>query len=69
MGFERIDSKEIWQGHIAGVRVDTFRYDDGEEATREIVGHPGAVTILPFDPPSRGQATATCGSSASRASP
>jgi 8-oxo-dGTP pyrophosphatase MutT (NUDIX family) len=54
MGFERIDSKEIWQGHIAEVRVDTFRYDDGEEATREIVGHPGAVTILPFDPPSRG---------------
>src|SRR4051812_49800318 len=54
MGFERVASEEIWQGHIGGVRVDTFRYDDGEEATREIVGHPGAVTILPFDPPSRG---------------
>lgn len=54
MGFERIDSESIWQGHIGGVRVDTFRYDDGEEATREIVTHPGAVTILPFDPPSRG---------------
>ena len=49
MGFERIASEEIWQGQIAGVRVDTFRYDDGEEATREIVTHPGAVTILPFD--------------------
>jgi ADP-ribose diphosphatase len=49
MGFERIRSEEIWQGHIGGVRVDTFRYDDGEEATREIVTHPGAVTILPFD--------------------
>ena len=49
MGFERIGSEEIWQGHIGGVRVDTFRYDDGEEATREIVTHPGAVTILPFD--------------------
>ena len=49
MGFERIGSEEIWQGQIAGVRVDTFRYDDGEEATREIVTHPGAVTILPFD--------------------
>ena len=47
--FERIASEEIWQGHIGGVRVDTFRYDDGEEATREIVTHPGAVTILPFD--------------------
>ena len=49
MGFERIASEEIWQGHIGGVRVDTFRYADGEEATREIVTHPGAVTVLPFD--------------------
>jgi len=49
MGFERIASQEIWQGHIGGVRVDTFRYDDGDEATREIVTHPGAVTVLPFD--------------------
>lgn len=49
MGFERTATEEIWQGQIAGVRVDTFRYDDGEEATREIVSHPGAVTILPFD--------------------
>ncbi len=54
MGFERIDSEEIWQGHIGGVRVDTFRYEDGQEATREIVSHPGAVTVLPFEPPSRG---------------
>ncbi|MGI8845432.1 MAG: NUDIX hydrolase [Thermoleophilaceae bacterium] len=49
MGFERIDSEEVWQGHVGGVRVDTFRYDDGEEAKREIVSHPGAVTVLPFD--------------------
>ena len=49
MGFERIASEEIWQGHIGGVRVDTFRYDDWEEATREIVSHPGAVTVIPFD--------------------
>src|SRR5680860_551650 len=49
MGFERIASEAIWQGHIGGVRVDTFRYDDGSEATREIVSHPGAVTVLPFD--------------------
>jgi 8-oxo-dGTP pyrophosphatase MutT (NUDIX family) len=49
VGFERIASQEIWQGHIGGVRVDTFRYDDGEEATREIVSHPGAVTVVPFD--------------------
>ncbi len=47
--FERIASEDIWQGNIGGVRVDTFRYDDGEEAKREIVTHPGAVTVLPVD--------------------
>jgi 8-oxo-dGTP pyrophosphatase MutT (NUDIX family) len=49
VGFERIASESVWQGRIGGVRVDTFRYEDGEEATREIVTHPGAVTVLPFD--------------------
>jgi 8-oxo-dGTP pyrophosphatase MutT (NUDIX family) len=49
MGFERIASEEVWEGHIGGVRVDTFRYDDGSESEREIVSHPGAVTVLPFD--------------------
>ncbi len=49
MAFERIASEEVWRGHIGGVRVDTFRYDDGEESTREIISHPGAVTVLPFD--------------------
>ena len=49
MSFKRIASKEIWQGHIGGVRVDTFRYGDGGEATREIITHPGAVTVVSFD--------------------
>ena len=49
MGFERTGSEQIWEGKIATVRVDTFRYDDGKEAEREIVAHPGAVTIVPFD--------------------
>ena len=29
------------------MRVDRFRYDDGEEAEREIVAHPGAVPSWP----------------------
>ncbi len=49
MEFERIASREIWQGHVGGVRVDTFRYADGGEAEREVFTHPGAVSILPFD--------------------
>jgi ADP-ribose pyrophosphatase len=47
--FERIDSETAWEGRIAKVRVDRFRFDDGEEAEREIVEHPGAVVVLAHD--------------------
>ena len=47
--FERIDSRTAWEGKLATVRVERFRYDDGEEAEREIVAHPGAVAIIARD--------------------
>ena len=46
---ERIDSKTAWQGRIATVRVDRFRYDDGKEADREVIAHPGSVAIVAHD--------------------
>ncbi|MEA2428966.1 MAG: hypothetical protein QOF37_2594 [Thermoleophilaceae bacterium] len=49
MAFERVDSKEIWAGKIARVRIDRVRYDDGDEAEREVVEHPGAVAIVAHD--------------------
>jgi 8-oxo-dGTP pyrophosphatase MutT (NUDIX family) len=49
VSFERIDSRTAWEGRIAQVRVDTFRYADGEEAEREIVQHPGSVAIIAHD--------------------
>jgi 8-oxo-dGTP pyrophosphatase MutT (NUDIX family) len=49
MSFERIDSKTVWEGQIATVRVDRVRYDDGEEADRERVSHPGAVAVVAHD--------------------
>jgi ADP-ribose pyrophosphatase len=49
MTFERIGSETAWEGRIAAVRVDRFRYDDGEEAEREIVTHPGAVGVVAHD--------------------
>jgi 8-oxo-dGTP pyrophosphatase MutT (NUDIX family) len=49
MGFERIGGKTVWEGKVATVRVDRFRYDDGEEAEREIVAHPGAVAVVAHD--------------------
>jgi len=39
----------VWEGRIAAVRVDRFRYDDGSESEREIVAHPGAVAVVAHD--------------------
>ncbi|MBN1527558.1 MAG: NUDIX hydrolase [Thermoleophilaceae bacterium] len=47
--FERIGGEVAWEGRLATVRVERFRYEDGEEAEREIVAHPGAVGILAVD--------------------
>jgi 8-oxo-dGTP pyrophosphatase MutT (NUDIX family) len=49
MAFERIGSEIAYEGRIATVRVDRFRYDDGGEAEREVVEHPGSVAIVPHD--------------------
>jgi 8-oxo-dGTP pyrophosphatase MutT (NUDIX family) len=49
MAFERVDSEVIWSGKIATVRVDRVRYDDGDEAEREVVEHPGAVAVVAHD--------------------
>ena len=49
MNFERTGSEKIWEGKIATVRVDSFRYDDGGESKREIVAHPGAVAVVAHD--------------------
>jgi len=46
---EQLGGRVVWEGRISKVRVDRFRYDDGEEAEREIVEHPGAVGIVAHD--------------------
>jgi ADP-ribose pyrophosphatase len=46
---KRVGSEVAWEGRIAKVRVDRFLYDDGEEAEREIVEHPGAVGVVAHD--------------------
>jgi 8-oxo-dGTP pyrophosphatase MutT (NUDIX family) len=46
---ERVGGRVVWEGRIGKVRVERFRYDDGEEAEREIVEHPGAVGIVAHD--------------------
>lgn len=46
---ERVGGEVVWEGRIGRVRVDRFRYEDGEEAEREIVEHPGAVGVVAHD--------------------
>jgi 8-oxo-dGTP pyrophosphatase MutT (NUDIX family) len=46
---ERLGGEVVWEGRLSRVRVDRFRYDDGEEAEREIVEHPGSVAIVAHD--------------------
>lgn len=46
---KRISRKEIFQGHIVNVHVDTVELPNGAEATREVVDHPGGVAVLALD--------------------
>src|SRR5450755_4757371 len=47
--FTRLGGDTKYEGRIATVSVERFRYADGEEVTREKVWHPGAVGILAVD--------------------
>jgi 8-oxo-dGTP pyrophosphatase MutT (NUDIX family) len=50
VAFERIASNVVYRGKIATVHRDRFRYDDdGEEAEREYVRHPGSVAMVAHD--------------------
>jgi 8-oxo-dGTP pyrophosphatase MutT (NUDIX family) len=46
---ERVSSRTVYEGRIASVRIDEFRYDDGETAQREIVTHDAVVAMLAHD--------------------
>ena len=47
--FERVASETKYEGKIFTVLEETFRHEDGEEATREIVRHQGAVGVVAHD--------------------
>jgi 8-oxo-dGTP pyrophosphatase MutT (NUDIX family) len=42
-------SAVLARGHIVTVRSDTVELPDGEQVTREVVEHPGAVAVLALD--------------------
>lgn len=48
-----VGSELIHRGRVGDFRIDTVRFSDGRESTREILGHPGAVAIVAIDPEDR----------------
>jgi 8-oxo-dGTP pyrophosphatase MutT (NUDIX family) len=47
--FEPVGSETKYEGKIFSVVEETFRHEDGEEVTREIVRHKGAVGVVCHD--------------------
>lgn len=49
MNFERISSRTVYEGAVASVHIDRYRYEDGREVERQLIGHPGSVAIVAHD--------------------
>jgi 8-oxo-dGTP pyrophosphatase MutT (NUDIX family) len=47
--FQALGGETVYSGRIVDVRVERFRHADGEEVSREIVRHRGAVGMLAYD--------------------
>jgi 8-oxo-dGTP pyrophosphatase MutT (NUDIX family) len=47
--FEKTGSETVYEGGFFTVRKDTFRHEDGEDVSRDIVSHPGAVGVVVLD--------------------
>jgi 8-oxo-dGTP pyrophosphatase MutT (NUDIX family) len=47
--FEQTSSETIHEGKFISVERRTYRHEDGEDATREVVTHPGAVGVVVLD--------------------
>src|SRR4051794_28940678 len=46
--FGKESEREIYEGRIIRVTSGTFRDPDGESFERDIVHHPGAVSVVPL---------------------
>jgi len=44
-----VESRRPFVGRLLRIRVDEVELDDGRRTTREVVEHPGAVAMLPWD--------------------
>ncbi|MDD2955517.1 MAG: NUDIX hydrolase [Oscillospiraceae bacterium] len=49
MSEETLSSESIFKGCIVELSRDTVRLEDGSEAVREVIHHPGGVCVAAFD--------------------
>ena len=47
-GFGKLSEREVHRGHVISTAVGTFVAPDGTEFERDLVHHPGAVSIVPL---------------------
>ena len=47
--FEPTSHTVTWEGKVIQAGTESYRYDDGAEATHDRIWHPGAVSMLPVD--------------------
>ncbi|MGH9178922.1 MAG: NUDIX hydrolase [Acidimicrobiales bacterium] len=46
-GFRRLGEQEVWRGHLVSAAVGRFVDPDGHQFERDVVHHPGAVSVVP----------------------
>ena len=51
---QKLKTLTSYHGVIVNVRLDEARLPDGSTAKREVVEHPGGVTVLPLEPEETG---------------
>ncbi len=47
MAFRKLGERSVWEGHLVSVAVGRFAGPDGSEFERDVVHHPGAVSVVP----------------------
>jgi ADP-ribose pyrophosphatase len=47
--FRYVGEREVWEGSVISLAVASFEDPDGEGFERDVVHHPGAVSVVPVD--------------------
>ena len=47
--FRALGAETVYSGRLVQVRIERFRHADGEEVSREVVRHQGAVGVVAYD--------------------